>query len=57
MVCYDLNVVFTPVAENAETLFFAFAGDSPKNRRTGRPANENPQALRAVIYIKHEMMS
>jgi hypothetical protein len=27
MFCYDLNVVFTAVAENAERLFFAFAGD------------------------------
>jgi hypothetical protein len=34
--------------------FFAFAGDPPKYRRTGRAANANPKALRAVFYIKQQ---
>jgi hypothetical protein len=44
MVCYDLIIVFTAeLAENAETLFFAFAAE--------RTANANPQPLRGVMYI------
>ena len=33
-------------------LFFAFTGERPRQVGIQAPANANPQALRAVIYIK-----
>jgi hypothetical protein len=46
MVCCDLNVVFTAESQRTQSRYFFHLPVSE------RPANENPQPLRAVIYIK-----
>jgi hypothetical protein len=56
MVFYDLNVIFT--AEPQRTLsryFFHLPVIRQTDWRTGRAANENPQALRAVVKMEFEV--